>query len=58
MDVACIESVRKSAIRIVGGRMGRSSIRGLKGLKVYGLDEPRFRGAMIETFKILGGLTE
>lgn len=54
MDVACIESVRKS----VGGRMGRSSIRGLKGLKVYGLDEPRFRGAMIETFKILGGLTE
>ena len=56
-DAACLEKIQRLATKMVEGQKGKSYRERLKDLGLFSLEKRRFRGDLIETFKIVKGLS-
>lgn len=56
-DIYCIERVQRLATRMVAGMRGKSYKERLETLGLFSMERRRLRGDLIETFKIMKGLT-
>ena len=56
-DIACLEQVQRLATRMIAGQKGKSYEQRLRDLNLFSLERRRARGDLIETFKIVKGLS-
>ncbi|CAH8451171.1 unnamed protein product [Dicrocoelium dendriticum] len=56
-DVLCLEKIQRLATRMVEGQRGKPYEDRLKSLGLFSLERRRLRGDLIETFKIMKGLS-
>ena len=56
-DAECLEKVQRLATRMVAGQRGKSYQNRLRDLNLFSLNRRRMRGDLIETFKIVKGLS-
>ena len=56
-DILCLERVQRLATRMIAGQRGKSYEQRLRDLNLFSLERRRARGDLIETFKIVKGLT-
>ncbi|CAH8567491.1 unnamed protein product [Dicrocoelium dendriticum] len=56
-DIICIEKIQKLATRMIEGQRGKSYEDRLSSLGLFSLERRRLRGDLIETFKIIKGLS-
>lgn len=56
-DLICLESVQWPPTGMTEGQIARSYVPRMNDLNLYSMERRRFMGDMIETFKIMRGLT-
>ena len=56
-DIACLERVQQLATRMINGQRGKSYEQRLQDLDLFSMSHRRMRGDLIETFKIVKGLS-
>ena len=56
-DINCLEKVQQLATRMITGQKGKSYAQRLEDLDLFSLRRRRMRGDLIETFKIVKGLS-
>ena len=56
-DIITLEKVQRLATRMISGQRGKSYGQRLQGLELFSLQRRRLRGDLIETFKIMKGLS-